>query len=334
MSLSIQDFLRLRKEKVVVDVRSEGEFIAGHIRGANNIPILNNAERIIVGTTYKTQGQQIAIEEGFRLVGPRLYDMVRETEKVSDGKEILVHCWRGGMRSNNFCQFVGMAGIRTQALIGGYKSYRQKAHESFQQPLQIILISGCTGSGKSDILRELKKQGEQVLDLEGLANHKGSAFGGLMMPAQPTTEQFENELFEEILDLDLTKRIWIEDESIAIGKIFLPHPLWQQMSKSPMVTIEVDKGTRVERLAGEYGQANQEEFIKAMTQITTKLGGQHLNAAKAKYLEGDIKSTIDILLTYYDKAYLAGIEKRKARVQNVFTWDGVDVSRIAKDLIG
>lgn len=172
-----------------------------------------------------------------------------------------------------------------------------------------------------------------MLDLEALASHKGSAFGGLMMPPQPTTEQFENELFEEILDLDLTKRIWIEDESIAIGKIFLPHHIWQQMNKSPMVTIEVDKKIRIERLADEYGRANQEEFTKAMTQIRTKLGGQHLNAARAKYLDGDMKATIDILLTYYDKAYLAGIEKRKARVQKTFNWDGLDVSAIAKQML-
>jgi tRNA 2-selenouridine synthase len=333
MSISIQDFLRLRKEKVIVDVRSENEFSLGHIRGAINIPILNNEERIIVGTTYKTQGQHIAIEEGFRLVGPRLYDMVRETEKVANGKEILVHCWRGGMRSGNFCQFVGMAGIRTQSLQGGYKSYRQKAHESFLQPFQFTLISGCTGSGKSDVLRELKNQGEQVLDLEGLANHKGSAFGGLLMPPQPTTEQFENELFEEILQLDLSKRIWVEDESIAIGKIFLPHPIWQQMNKSPMIKMEVDKKVRVERLVNEYGPARQEDFLKAMSQITTKLGGQHYNAAKEKYLQGDISATIDILLTYYDKAYLGGIEKRKARVSLSLPWNGENIATFSKELI-
>ena len=220
MQLSIDDFLKLRAQLPIVDVRSEGEYQQGHIPAALNIPILNNTERIAVGTDYKQKGQQEAIRTGFRLVGPRLLDIVTETEKA--GKEILVHCWRGGMRSSNFCQFASMARVKTHQLAGGYKAYRTKALESYKLPMQLTVISGNTGSGKSEILRTLKKHGEQIIDLEHLASHKGSAFGGLMLPPQPTTEQFQNDLFEEIYKLDLSKRIWIEDESIAVGKILLP----------------------------------------------------------------------------------------------------------------
>ncbi len=333
MPLLINDFLHLRKEKTIVDVRSEGEFKAGHIRGAINIPLLNDEERVVVGTAYKKQGQKQAIKEGFRLVGPRLLDIISETERIANGKELLIHCWRGGMRSNNFSQFVGMAGVRTQTLQGGYKSYRQKAIESFQSPFQFTIISGYTGSGKSEILRELKKQGEQIIDLEALANHKGSAFGGLLMPAQPTTEQFQNELFEEIAGLDLGKRIWIEDESLSVGKIYLPEPFWRVMCNSPMVKIEVSRAVRVERLVKEYGPADQEDFLKAMTHITKKLGGQHFNAAKKKLVEGDMASTIDILLNYYDKTYLHGLEKNKQRVVKMYEWDGKSPSEISEQLI-
>ncbi len=333
LSLSIQDFLQLRKERTIIDVRSEGEFAAGHIRGAVNIPILNNAERVVVGTVYKQQGQKQAIKEGFRLVGPRLLDIISETEKIANGKELMVHCWRGGMRSNNFCQFVGMAGMRTQSLKGGYKSYRQKAIESFQSSFQFKVISGYTGSGKSEILRELKNQGEQIIDLEALANHKGSAFGGLMMPAQPTTEQFQNELFEEILQLDLRKRIWIEDESLAIGRIYLPAPFWQGMNQSPMIRIGVSKSIRIERLVKEYGQADPESFLHAMAQITKRLGGQHFNAAKEKLLSGDLSSTIDILLTYYDKAYLTGLDKNRQRTIMNTDWNGINPIELAQHLI-
>src|SRR6188768_24883 len=203
MQIGIDDFLQLRKQLPVVDVRSEGEYQEGHVASAFNIPLLNNAERAVVGT---------------------------ESEKV--GNELLVHCWRGGMRSSNFCQFVGMSKVKTHQLVGGYKAYRHRALESFKSPFNLLVVGGCTGSGKSEILHALKKNGEQVIDLEGLANHKGSAFGALMMPPQPTTEQFQNDLFEEIQTLDLSKRIWIEDESISIGKIILPEDFWRMMMAS------------------------------------------------------------------------------------------------------
>ena len=332
MALSIDQFLSLRESLPVIDVRSENEFAAGHVRGAVNIPLLNNDERIIVGTAYKQQGQRQAIDEGFRLVGPRLANIIQTTEKIASGREILVHCWRGGMRSNNFCQFASMAGIKSQPLTGGYKTYRSQALESFKKPLQILLLGGCTGSGKSDVLRSLKEQGEQILDLEGLASHKGSAFGGLMMAPQPTTEQFQNELFEEILKLDLSKRIWVEDESIAIGKIFLPTDFWQRMTQSKLVQMDVSKNVRIQRLVNEYGSADRDEFLTIMGKIVKRLGGQHYNAAKEKLQEGDMHSVMDILLTYYDKAYLESLEKRKERVRSKVSWDGTDVESFAKKI--
>lgn len=333
MLLSIEDFLKLRSTHPIVDVRSQGEFSEGHIRDAINIPILNNEERIAVGTDYKLKGQQEAIKTGFKLVGPRLLDIINETQARTNGSEILVHCWRGGMRSSNFCQFVGMAGVKSHQLKGGYKSYRHQALESFKKPLQIILLTGCTGSGKSEVLRALKASGEQVLDLEDLANHKGSAFGHLLMPQQPSTEQFQNELFEEILKLDLSKRIWVEDESIAIGKIFLPHDFWISMMESPLVQMDVSKDIRVQRLVSEYGPADRDEFLSIMGKVVKKLGGQHYNAAKEKLLQGDMASTIDILLTYYDKAYLNSIAKRKEKVQLMIGWNGIKTNSFATELI-
>jgi tRNA 2-selenouridine synthase len=333
MLLSIEDFLKLRSSQPIVDVRSQGEFGEGHIREAINIPILNNEERVAVGTDYKQKGQQEAIKTGFRLVGPRLLDIINETQQVANGSEILVHCWRGGMRSSNFCQFVGMTGIKSHQLKGGYKAYRHVALESFKKPLQIILLTGCTGSGKSEVLRALKANGEQILDLEDLAHHKGSAFGHLLMPQQPTTEQFQNELFEEIIKLDLSKRIWVEDESLAIGKIFLPNDFWISMMQSPLVQMDVSKEVRVQRLVSEYGPADREEFLTIMGKIVKKLGGRHYNAAKEKLLQGDITSTIDILLAYYDKAYLNSIAKRKDKLVANVSWNGADSDGFAKAIL-
>jgi len=320
MAISFDEFLALRKNLPVVDVRSEGEYQSGHIQNAINIPLLNNQERVLVGTDYKQKGQLEAIKTGFRLVGPRLLDIITEAERVTSSKEVLVHCWRGGMRSNNFCQFVGMAGIKTlvgmagiktHSLKGGYKTYRQKALESFAQPLNLILLTGCTGSGKSEILRGLKASGQQVIDLETLASHKGSAFGGLFMNPQPTTEQFQNNLFEEILQLDPQQPIWVEDESIAIGHIFLPRDFWLQMNNSSLVQVLVDKDVRVKRLVEEYGKADKDEFLAIMSKIVKRLGGQHFNTAKQKLLEDDMQAVMQVLLTYYDKAYLHSIMIRR-----------------------
>ncbi len=333
MPISIEEILTLRDQLPLIDVRSQGEFAEGHIRGAMNIPLLNNEERITVGTAYKKQGQQIAIKEGFRLVGPRLLDIINETEKAADGREVLVHCWRGGMRSNNFCQFIGMAKIKSRSLKGGYKAYRQLALQTFQKPLQLVLITGCTGSGKSEVLRALSQQGEQVLDLEAMANHKGSAFGGLMLPPQPTTEQFHNDLFEAMLKLDLTKPIWVEDESITIGKVSLPVDFWRHMQASPLVQMHVSKEIRINRLVNEYGIADRQEFASAMDKITKRLGGQHLKAAKASLAEGNMAATIDILLIYYDKYYLGSIDKKKGRIKYELDWDGKSSENFAKTLI-
>jgi tRNA 2-selenouridine synthase len=333
MIITIDEFFKLRAALPVVDVRSEGEFEEGHIKHAINIPLLNNAERVVVGTDYKQKGQAEAIKSGLRLVGPRLLEIIVEAEKVASHNEMIVHCWRGGMRSTNFCQFVGMSGMKTHQLKGGYKSYRHAALESFKKPFQFIVIGGCTGSGKSEILWALSRQGEQVIDLEKLASHKGSSFGGLMQPPQPTTEQFQNNLFEEILQLDLNKPIWIEDESIAIGKIFLPNDFWVTMGSSPVVEIALDKTHRINRLVKEYGKSNKEEFLKGMERITKKLGGQHFKTAKEKLLQGDMAATIEILLTYYDKAYLNALEKKKNRIKATIPWDGKNINDFVLGLI-
>lgn len=334
MVLAVDEFLKLRASLPLADVRSEKEFGDGHIRHAVNIPILNNEERRLVGIDYKEKGQATAIMTGFRLVGPRFHEIIRQAEELANGKELLVHCWRGGMRSANFCKIIGMANVKTIQLQGGYKSYREKALEFFKLPMNLRIVGGLTGSGKGDILRALREKGEQVIDLEHLAAHRGSAFGALKMPPQPTTEQFQNDLFEELMTFDLTRPIWIEDESVAIGKIFLPLDFWRQMSASPVYDVSAsDKGARIERLVREYGDADRTEFLAAMQCITKKLGGQNFKAAKEKLEAGDMASTIDILLTYYDKAYRAGLEKKKGRIVAKVEWSGRDIAQCVDTLL-
>ena len=333
MTIGLDDFLKLRRQLPAVDVRSPGEYNHGHIPDIHNIPILNDSERKAVGTTYKQSGQKEAIKVGFRMVGPRLEQIISEAEKLANGKELLVHCWRGGMRSGNFCQFVEMVGIQTHQLVGGYKTYRQRAVESYEWSFNFMVIGGKTGSGKSEVLRTLQKKGEQVIDLELLANHKGSVFGGLMMGPQPTTEQFQNDLFEKILELDLKKRIWIEDESIGIGNIFLPDVIWKGIRLAPLFRIDMEKEIRIQRLVKEYGGADTTEFLKAMERITKKLGGQNFIEAREYLLKGDMATTIDILLSYYDRAYSTGMERREYIVSPSISWDGTSPEVCATDLI-
>ena len=332
MILPILEFLELRTSLPVVDVRSEGEFETGHIPTAINIPILKNEERVEVGTDYKQKGQAEAIRTGFRLVGPRLVEIIDQTKSAAQNNELIVHCWRGGMRSANFCQFVGMAGVKTHPLKGGYKAYRQLALHSFKTPFNFVVLGGSTGSGKTEILNALAEAGEQVIDLESLAHHRGSVFGGLMQPPQPTTEQFQNDLFERILTLDSKKRIWIEDESVAVGKIFIPIDFWRTMGTSPVIELQVNKDVRINRLVNEYGSADKQQFLQAMTGITKRLGGQHFKAAKEKLFEDDMHAVMDILLTYYDKAYRNGLDKKVNRTKGAFTWDGKNKTEFIKKL--
>lgn len=322
--ITVEDMLLLRHRLPVVDVRAPVEYGSGHIPQAFNVPLLTDEHRARVGTIYKKEGQAAAIREGFRLVGPRLADMMADTEGIAKQGELIVHCWRGGMRSNNFAQFAEMARLQPYVLQGGYKAYRQWGQALFQKPWQLVLLTGYTGSGKTELLRALKKRGEQVVDLEALACHKGSAFGGLLMPSQPTTEQFQNDLFETLHTFDANLPIWVEDESIAIGQLFLPNDFWQRMSASPLVEIHVPKEKRIERLVQEYGPADKSEFLATMTKIVKRLGGQLFAEARTQLQNDNLPAVMEILLTYYDKAYHTSIAKRKDRVVHTVAWDGVD----------
>lgn len=334
MVLSVKDFLKLRSELPVIDVRSEGEFEAGHIPGSINISLLNNEQRAAVGIAYKQHGQLEAIRTGFRLIGSDIAQIIERTEQTAGGdREVIAYCWRGGMRSDYFSRFMEMAKIKCHTLQGGYKSYRTLAQAYFSKQWKLNVIGGCTGSGKTEILRALAQQGEQVIDLEMLACHKGSVFGGLMMPPQPTSEQFENDLFEVLLKMDEQKTIWIEDESIAIGKVFLPQSFWKRMNESPVIELDVEKTVRVQRLVAEYAKADAESFLQSLEKIISRLGHQHYQRAREFVLGGKWYEAIDVILTYYDKAYLNGLGRKQHRVAHRVRWDGQAVHEVVGQLL-
>lgn len=304
-------FLDKAQHLPVIDVRSPGEYAHAHIPGAVNIPLFDNAERAQVGTRYKQAGKDAAVLLGLTLVGPKLAEFVKQAKKLNpQGNDVLVHCWRGGMRSGSFAWLLDTAGLTASTLVGGYKAYRNAVLSAFAQPRKLLILGGKTGSGKTDILRELARQDEQIIDLEGLANHKGSSYGVIGQRPQPSTEHFENLLFAQWCQLDPNRRIWLEDESRSIGSCFIPLPLWQQMRTAPVAFIDVPKANRIERLVTDYAGIDHTLLVEATERIRKRLGGKVTEEALDALARQDYATVADLTLNYYDKAYLHGLSQR------------------------
>ena len=330
----ISTFLELQKKgNPVIDVRSPAEFENGHIPGAINIPLFSNEERAEVGTLYKQQGQEAAIIRGLEIVGPKMASFVRQAKALPHQDQLLVHCWRGGMRSGSFGWLLNTAGLPAATLVGGYKSYRNFLLEFMASSFQLYILTGYTGSGKTELLQKMKAKGEQVIDLEELAKHKGSVFGGMGQIAQPSSEQFQNELFWQLMEMDPSRPIWLEDESISLGNVFIPLPLWHQLRSAPLFHIKVGKAARVHRLVKEYGQFDADMLEGAIQKLSKRLGGQHFKRALEALQENKLEEVAVILLTYYDKAYELGISKRVELLQYQAEYETFDADRITNDLL-
>ena len=331
--LEVLDFLNSSKINPVIDVRSPSEFDQGHIPGAINIPLFSDEERKIIGTLYKKRGKQVAIVEGLDIIGPKMSTMVRLASKLKAKDQLLVYCWRGGMRSESFTWLMNTAELPAKRLDGGYKSYRNYALKYLTNKANLVLLTGATGSGKTEILAQLKNLGEQVIDLENLASHKGSVFGGFGQLDQPTTEQFQNNLFEEFHSLDLSKRIWIEDESVAIGGVQIPKEFWDQMSNSPFIKIEINKTVRIKRLVHEYGLYPASEIENKILKISKRLGGLDTKIAIEQLYKGNLSKTAELLLRYYDKAYQNCVDRKESTKGRLISPPTYDINKIAEQLI-
>jgi len=311
MAYDIKSFLELGKELPIVDVRTPAEFEQGHIPGAHNIPLFSNDERAVVGTLYKKQGKDIATIKGLEFVGPNMANFAKQAKKLAVDNKILVHCWRGGMRSASMAWLFNTVGLDAQTLEGGYKAYRQYIRASFEWPYKVVILGGLTGSGKTDILKEMHKMGAQFVDLEGIAHHRGSSFGQIGQGTQPTNEQFENNLAEVWIKQDPEEIIWLEDESKPMGRVRLPDNLYERMRKMPLVVIEVLRPVRAERLVVDYAALDTQLLEEALQRIGRRIGGQNLKDAVQALHDQDYLKVANITLDYYDKTYSYGIEERK-----------------------
>ena len=309
--IGAEEFLKKAHSAVVIDVRSPGEYSQGHIPGAVNIPLFDNEERAMVGILYKNSGREAAVLKGLDLAGPKMAGYVKALNEISRPKEVLVHCWRGGMRSENMSWLFSQAGYHVFVLEGGYKTFRRYIRSCFEQNARLFVLGGLTGSGKTEILHALGNNHEQFIDLEQIACHKGSVFGAFGQKPQPTTEQFENDLFTTWSGFDLAKPIWIEDESRAIGNVNIPDPLFEQMNHPAiMVQIECSREARVRRLVKEYSQFEKEDLKEAILKIRDKLGDRVKTACLALDA-GGFNAVAEIVLDYYDKTYEHSIARRK-----------------------
>lgn len=313
--LTTADFLNA--PGVLLDVRSPGEYAHGHIPGAINLPLFSDGERAQVGTCYKQQGRDEAVELGLTIVGPKMAYFVQQAKQRSSDRVLRIHCWRGGMRSGSMAWLMETAGFRVSLLDKGYKGFRQWVRETLAQPRQVLTLGGMTGTGKTAVLQALAEQGEQILDLEAFANHRGSSYGALGLPPQPSTEQFENLIARQWATFDPARPVWIEAESRMVGTCRVPDEIFHQMMKAPVLQIERSHADRLGLLLEVYGKADPAELIAATERIARRLGGQHAKQAIENIQQGSLADAIALVLNYYDKTYRHDLQRRGVPIYSI-----------------
>lgn len=328
--LRMHEFLDLKG--TIYDVRSPGEYVQGHIPGAVNIPLFSDEERAQVGTAYKTQSPKIAIQLGWDIVTTKIENFLETIEQTLGDGVAKIHCRRGGMRSQAFAELFRLAGIETLVLQGGYKTYRNWCNTLFSRQANYRILGGLTGAGKTKILHSLKKMGEQVIDLEELANHRGSVFGMHESIKQPTTEQFHNTIANILSACDPKKPIWIEDESRLIGTCHLPEELFNKMRLAPLVFVEKPLKQRLMNINSDYGAVDPEYFISGVNKIAKKLGGSRTKTIIEDLRTGNLKEAATAVLHYYDAAYTHDLSRRSQNIQH-FQADSLSCDEIAAQLI-
>jgi tRNA 2-selenouridine synthase len=223
--------------------------------------------------------------------------------------------------------------IDTEILDGGYKSYRHHLLEELGKKRKYIILGGLTGSGKTAILKKMKKMGQQVIDLEGIACHKGSAFGSLGQPAQPSSEHFANMLFTELENTDRGSVVWLEDESKNIGTVYMPDQFYYNMQDSPVVALIMDVKTRMPRLLKEYSTQSREELVSSVRRISKRLGGDNTLESVESIESGDFVRAIEITLNYYDKAYRYGLKRRPEKNIRYIETDTDDIEENVRKIL-
>lgn len=312
---------RLLESHCIIDVRTPLEYEEDHIPGAVNVPLLTNEERVEIGTLYKQTGPFEARTRALELVAHRFPVMVASIGAAAGSRPILVYCWRGGLRSKTVVSILDLTGYPAYQLIGGYKAYRAEVaayFEPFVPPGPLVVIHGMTGIGKTTLLHRLGNA-FSVIDLEGLASHRGSAFGSVGLQQTLSQKRFESLLWHALQALPAGSPILVEGESRRIGKISLPGNVYEVMQQSAKIWCEASLDTRVARLIEEYGRPEyREEMAAALLRIRKKLGGVKYDEIAGFLDRGEMEPFMGALMTgYYDKVYYKVREWREDAIVNL-----------------
>jgi tRNA 2-selenouridine synthase len=253
-------------------------------------------------------------------------DKLKRAVELAPEKSILTYCWRGGMRSEAMAWLFSMGGLTPLLLEGGYKAYRNHILTDLGRQRNYIILGGLTGSGKTHILKYMMSSGMQVTDLEGLASHKGSAFGALGQQQQPSSEHFANMLYSDLSGKKEEEPVWLEDESRNIGTVFMPDSFYDLMQSAPVIALMMSIETRMPRLLREYASFPPEQTIASVMKISKRLGGDRTREAVEAIRNGDFATAIRITLEYYDKSYYYALSKPQARQVVFLETDTDDVA--------
>ncbi len=300
---------------VLVDVRSEGEFADGTIPGAVNICLLNNEERSRVGIHYKQIGPDQAKRLGLELVSPRLAGMVQAYDHLvgpeKQDKKVVLFCWRGGMRSQYVAQVLDMMGFDVYRIEGGYKAYRRNVNSYLEGDLshRAVVIHGLTGVGKTIILKKLAEKGFPVLDLEGLAVHRGSVYGKVGLPPSPSQKDFEALIFRDLKKAEAKGVFLVECESRRLGRLLVPTSVIRSMKRGYKILIYAPLEVRVRRSLDEYTSGfehkeNINQLLKATGSLVRYLGHKKVDELSRLIAGGEMDRAVEFLLVeYYDPLY-------------------------------
>ena len=310
-ALEVSDFLSKSTHELIIDVRAPIEFFKGHLPRAINIPLFEDSERAEIGTLYKQQGKDSAVNRGLEIVSPKMTTFVNQAKALSKNKKVFVYCFRGGMRSNSFAWLMNTSGLDACIMKGGYKAFRNYVLKYFEQERKLILLGGKTGSGKTDILKKLKEQSLQIIDLENIAHHKGSAFGTINEQKQNPQQVFEHQLFQNLIELNNANFIILEDESQTIGYNKIPKGLWQQMKQATIIKLKIPFELRVQKLVDDYTTVDIEALKSCVIKIAQQLGSLNTKLCLQYLDEKNLHDVARLSLLYYDKAYEFSYKNKK-----------------------
>ena len=334
---AIEAMQRLASFDTVIDARSPAEFAEDHLPGAENWPVLDDDERRVVGTEHAQVSAFDARKRGAAMVARRVGDLIEaRAQDKPHGWRPLVYCWRGGKRSGTLAWFLDQIGFRTTVLQGGYKAFREQVREQLATlPLRLdyVVVAGRTGSGKTRLLQALAEAGAQVLDLEGLARHRGSVLGGLPHEPQPTQKAFDTQLWSALSALDPSRPVYVESESRKIGRLQVPTALLDRMRASArVVMVTMPDAARVQLLVEEYGFfAQQPERFCAHLDTLVDLRGRDLVAQWQALARAGRWAEVfaELMQHHYDPLYLKSMQRNfsgLADAQGLVLADGGDAA--------